>query len=254
MCCLSSFSCKVRSVPCGTMHSSFTMARMPWGCDSIRSSTSWLSKSARSASSTCTPSTAFSSCAEAKTASLKRFCSFSFVKLMHSCSRELCSNISNPKTSKMPTKNLAAPPPIPPPVGCPSASDSFTRDTSQSKRREYMALTIPSRMYPACSTLEGVSMKSRPARILRFVSANSRPASSADSMDATFFSSVGCITSESASSCAPKEMLPSSSSAPIIFQVESRSVEVKPAAASASSVDSYIEASEDCPVPLLSSE
>ncbi len=62
-----------------------------------------------------------------KTERRKKFCNFSLVWLMHSCSSELISKISKPKTSRSPMKVA---------VGVSELeSDSLTRRTSRSKMR-----------------------------------------------------------------------------------------------------------------------
>ena len=159
ICCWKTLSRNDLSEPFGTTHSSLSTERMPWGFASISSMHSELSISDMSATSTSTPSSAFSSIAAWKTTVLNvacergcpragwaraaatgaiaspvasgeaasawwnarastadaqnanpavaRACSFSLVKLMHSCSSEFTSNISKPKMSRIPMKNLA---------------------------------------------------------------------------------------------------------------------------------------------------
>ena len=73
----------------------------------------------------------------------KNWCSFSFAKLMQSCSNELTSKISKPKTSSSPMNAIAS-------VAAPRI-DSLTFATTQSKSRQYTAFASALRAATACA-------------------------------------------------------------------------------------------------------
>lgn len=91
------FCVKVESVPLGKRASSLSRLNKPRGVSRTRSSNGWLSvKAIRDLS---IPSRRYSSCSITKTWSLKKCCSCSLARLIHSCSRLLLSRVSNPKMS-----------------------------------------------------------------------------------------------------------------------------------------------------------
>mmetsp|Transcript_26615 Transcript_26615/g.83277 ORF Transcript_26615/g.83277 Transcript_26615/m.83277 type:complete len:226 (-) Transcript_26615:285-962(-) len=152
------------------------MVRMPPRC-SMRSTTGWLSMNSMGGKST--PSARYTASSFLNVSSLKSCCSFSFVKLMQSCSKEFVSKISNPKMSRMPMNRAPALPPA-------GRSDALMRSTSQSKRRSYTNLARASRFSSACSTRSGTVKSPWPRMcMVRFTRArcklssstpNSRPA------------------------------------------------------------------------------
>mmetsp|Transcript_18394 Transcript_18394/g.47805 ORF Transcript_18394/g.47805 Transcript_18394/m.47805 type:complete len:217 (+) Transcript_18394:436-1086(+) len=160
-----SFRHHVSCVPPVTLHSSSSIGRIPdnsavWPPPSPpmpdtrfrlpslapESSSTTALLSGKSSGFHCTHSRAYSAASCSKMTSLKYCCSSSFVKLMQSCSKELCSKNSKPKMSSTPTKgrasSAAAPAPPPPP---PTPKTSFTRATANAKSDPYRCLANASR-------------------------------------------------------------------------------------------------------------
>mmetsp|Transcript_13326 Transcript_13326/g.44460 ORF Transcript_13326/g.44460 Transcript_13326/m.44460 type:complete len:206 (+) Transcript_13326:484-1101(+) len=94
------------------------------------------------------PSAAYSSCSAAKTCWLKVACSFSFAKLISSCSSELREKASNPKMSSSPMVRL-----FPPPSAAPAPAPIFSlmRPKIQSNSEPYSAFASASRATAAFS-------------------------------------------------------------------------------------------------------
>jgi len=90
------------SEPDGKKHSSASSERMPVAGLSMSSTSSLLSSYVMSPTSM--PSFWYSDSTDSKTACVNIFCSFSFAKLMHSCSSELVGKHSKPKMSTAPMK------------------------------------------------------------------------------------------------------------------------------------------------------
>ena len=147
LCSLFTISENDESVAFGVLHCVSSWRRMPFGVFSIRSMHPWLSWYSIGVHRTF--SSEYSISSDLKTNLRKNCCSFSFAKLIASCSNELfVPKNSKPKTSSSPMK-----------VGSPVASPTmlrFTAPTIESNRRVYTALQTASRAKPALCSVEGL--------------------------------------------------------------------------------------------------
>ena len=145
-----------------------------------------------------TPSSLYVFSSPVKTVTRKNCCSFSFAKLMQSCSKELVSKNSKPYTSSRPIYRLH---------WAWSSTAELIRVTMNEKRRAYIILTIASRASSAAYGLCGISVvlpRTVIERVSRFFVMSAIPSSSC-----TFCSTSPFCTL--AASSLPNWMLPSRS-------------------------------------------
>mmetsp|Transcript_61644 Transcript_61644/g.133481 ORF Transcript_61644/g.133481 Transcript_61644/m.133481 type:complete len:243 (-) Transcript_61644:1089-1817(-) len=145
LCCFISLLQKPWSEPCGTMHSSSRIAKIPVVLACMMSTASWLSGKSRGSQGM--PSLSYSCSSSLKTNWLKNCCSLSLVKLMHNCSKEFILKHSKPKISSTPTKSLTS-------FLYPMAM--FEPFTMKLKTMPYKAFASASRLSDACRTLTGL--------------------------------------------------------------------------------------------------
>mmetsp|Transcript_10672 Transcript_10672/g.33825 ORF Transcript_10672/g.33825 Transcript_10672/m.33825 type:complete len:226 (+) Transcript_10672:1651-2328(+) len=124
-----------------------------------------------------TPSAVYSCCSTLNINSQNCWCNFSLVKLMHSCSNELCSKTSKPKMSRTPMKSSADLALTSAASTPPDVDDAwFSRFTIQSNSRWYTCLASASRKSTTSSAVfdtEYVELRP-PPEILRVVKIISR--------------------------------------------------------------------------------
>mmetsp|Transcript_16481 Transcript_16481/g.42722 ORF Transcript_16481/g.42722 Transcript_16481/m.42722 type:complete len:241 (-) Transcript_16481:245-967(-) len=117
---------KPSSLEVPSTHSSERICRMPGSVGGPSISVTTAALLVKGISSVLMPSCLYTASCDSNTAATNRRCSFSFAKLMQSCSSELVGNASKPKTSTAPMKRSRAaslsfaPPPLPPPAAAAS--------------------------------------------------------------------------------------------------------------------------------------